>query len=196
MKQYKVIAIMGAAGVGKDTILKCVLNLNTELHGIVSHTTRPRRENELYGVDYYYISKENFQTKIENNEMIEYTIFNNWYYGTSFSALKEDKINVGVFNPAGVRALMSNPDIDLIIYHVRAADKVRLLRQLKRETNPNVDEIIRRYHTDKADFSYTNILDIPATILWNDNEQELVYSVQTILNGVKKVQFLTDNFHI
>ena len=196
MKQYKVIAIMGAAGVGKDTILKCVLNLNNELHGIVSHTTRPKRENEAYGVDYYYVSKENFQTKIENNEMIEYTIFNDWYYGTSFSALREDKINVGVFNPAGVRSLMENPDIDLIVYHVRAADNVRLLRQLKRETNPNVDEIIRRYNTDKADFSYSNLLDIPALVIWNDNEQDLVYSVQTILNGAKKVQFLTDNFHI
>ncbi len=189
MKQYKVIAIMGAAGVGKDTILKCVLNLNPSLHGIISHTTRPKRENEVYGVDYFYVSKENFQTKIENNEMIEYTNFNGWYYGTSFSVLREDRINVGVFNPDGVRSLMKNPDIDLIIYHVRAGDNVRLLRQLKRETNPNIDEIIRRYNTDKADFSYSNILDIPATILWNDNEQDLVYSVHTILNGAKKFNF-------
>lgn len=84
--------------------------------------------------------------------MLEYTKFNNWYYGTQISALKEDKINIGVFNLAGVRALLKNPEVEVLVYKIKVSDKERLLRQLTRERNPNVDEIIRRYITDKEDF--------------------------------------------
>jgi guanylate kinase len=100
--------------------------------------------------------------------MLEYTVFNNWYYGTSLTQLDENKVNVGVFNPAGISELIDNPNIDLKIIRVMAHKKTRLLRQLHREDNPNVDEIVRRYSTDKTDFSdlefeYTEI---------NNNELE------------------------
>ena len=85
--------------------------------------------------------------------MLEATIFNNWCYGTSLKSLDKNAINVGVFNPEGVEILQSNPEIDIDVIYITAKDKVRLLRQLQREDNPDCDEIVRRYGTDKKDFA-------------------------------------------
>ena len=84
--------------------------------------------------------------------MLEYTSFRNWFYGTSYDSVVKDKINIGVFNPDGVLSLLQRKDVDLQIIRVTARDKTRLLRQLNRESSPDVDEIIRRYKTDKEDF--------------------------------------------
>ena len=60
--------------------------------------------------------------------MLEHTVFNNWCYGTSVESLKEDSVNVGVFNPAGVRSLLTRDDCDVLVFRVHANDKTRLLR--------------------------------------------------------------------
>ena len=85
--------------------------------------------------------------------MLEYTEFNNWYYGTGLNSVDKRYVNVGVFNPEGIRILIQDPRIDIIVVRVCASDKTRLLRQINREANPNIDEIIRRWHTDEEDFS-------------------------------------------
>lgn len=152
MNKYKVLALIGEAGSGKDTLMKGVLKVNPNLHEIISCTTRPPREGEKEGVNYYFLSNEDFTQKILNNEMLEATVFNNWCYGISYESLDENKVNIGVFNPAGIESLMQHNNIFIVCYYVRAADKERLLRQLNRETNPNVEEIIRRFKADKVDF--------------------------------------------
>lgn len=129
-----------------------ILKQYPTLHEIVSCTSRPKRENEIDGINYYFHTKDSFEKMIKNNEMLEYTIFNDWYYGTGLESIDKNKINIGVFNPAGVEDLFYNINIDLRIYYIVASDKIRLLRQLNREENPNVNEIVRRYSTDKDDF--------------------------------------------
>jgi guanylate kinase len=84
--------------------------------------------------------------------MLEATSFNDWFYGTSYDSLRSDCPNIGVFNPDGIRAMSEMPDIDVTVFKITCTDKIRLLRQLNREENPNVDEIVRRYKTDKEDF--------------------------------------------
>ena len=161
---YKIIALIGEAGSGKDRILKEVLAAApTAFNEIISCTTRPPREGEVDGVNYYFIDAEEFAYKVLNYEMIEATSFNDWFYGTSYDTLRSDVPNIGVFNPDGIRALQGRPDIDLTVYKVVCKDKTRLLRQLNRENDPNVDEIVRRYKTDKDDFfdlefEYTELL--------------------------------------
>ena len=98
------------------------------------------------------MTKEEFADKVLNFDMLEATEFNNWFYGTDITSLAQDKINIGVFNPAGIEALLENPGIQVIPILVEARDKTRLLRQLNREESPNVKEIIRRYSADVEDF--------------------------------------------
>ena len=51
---YKIIAIMGEAGTGKDSLMQEILKLKPEFHEIISCTTRPMRQGEAEGVNYYY----------------------------------------------------------------------------------------------------------------------------------------------
>lgn len=153
---YKIIALMGKAGAGKDRMMQNVLQRmqNTPgIHEIVSCTSRPIREGEADGINYYYYTPDQFMEKIFDGEMLEFTNFNNWWYGTSYDSVRSDGVvNIGVFNPAGVRSLLDRDDCDVTIYWVQAADKTRLLRQLNREDNPDTNEIIRRYQADAEDF--------------------------------------------
>ena len=177
---YKIIALIGEAGTGKDTILQRILAARpTEFHEIVSCTTRPPREGEVDGVNYFFIDPEEFAYKVLNYEMLEATNFNDWFYGTSYDTLRSDVPNIGVFNPDGIRALQGRPDIDLTVYRVSCSDKTRLLRQLNREDHPNVDEIVRRYKTDKDDFFD---LEFEYTELQNEINLDLSLAVKKILS--------------
>lgn len=153
VNMYKIIAIMGKAGAGKDTFLHEAMaqDIGT-LHEIVSCTTRPPREGEQEGVNYHFLTPEQFSEQLLNGEMLEATVFRDWCYGTSTQGLNPNKINIGVFNPAGVDILRDIPNVKLFVIYVTADDKERMLRQLLRENNPDVREIVRRFSTDEEDF--------------------------------------------
>lgn len=153
--KIKVVALFGKAGSGKDTILKEVV-ANGGFHEIVSCTTRPMREGEQDGIDYHFITNEKFTNLVLDNRMLEATVFRDWCYGTSLDELKYDQINIGVWNPEGLELLIEHPSIDVLPIYIVADDKIRLLRQLMRETNPDCAEIVRRYGTDEQDFKWIN----------------------------------------
>lgn len=169
---YKVIIICGKAGSGKDTLLK---KLNEDYHRVVSTTTRPPREGEVDGKDYHFISVKDFHKKVKEGKFLEYSLFNDWWYGTQISDFEEDKINVFIANPDGIRTLLEKENFQVKIYYLIVSKKTRLLRQLNREKNPNVDEIIRRYQADEKDFDpylKENKWIKQSTFLFNENGQD------------------------
>lgn len=174
---YKIVILIGQAGSGKDSLMQEVLKFNPHLHEIVSYTTRPPREGEIDGVNYHFISGEEFGDKVLNGEMIEAACFNDWFYGTGYDNLRSDCVNIGVFNPEGVESLLAAKSADLMIFYVRASDKERLLRQLNREENPDCMEIIRRFKTDMIDFEN---LDFEYTELINNTPADFDRNVAII----------------
>lgn len=180
---YKMIVFMGKAGAGKDSLMQQVLkllaekNIISEVHEIVSCTSRPIREHEVHGINYYYYHPDDFAMKIINDEMLEFTNFNNWWYGTSYDSVRSDGIvNIGVFNPSGVRQLLDRPDCDVTVYWVTTSDKQRLYRQLSREESPDVKEIIRRFNADEEDFAdidfdYTEVVNETFSDFYANAEQ-------------------------
>lgn len=183
---YKIVALIGEAGCGKDTLMQRVLAARPgRFNEIVSCTTRPIREGEVDGVNYFYFTVPDFQEKILAGDMLEYTIFNNWYYGTSIDSLSAEKTNIGVFNPAGIYSMINRKDIDLTVFRITCDSKERLLRQLNRENHPDVDEIIRRYSTDKSDFSHIN--DIPYIEVENNDEEDLDLALYAILTSLEDI---------
>ncbi len=180
-KSYKILALMGPSGSGKDTVLKEVLKKNpNDFHKIINCTTRPMREGEVNGVDYFFISPETFAEQVLNFDMIEATNFNDWFYGTSKDALVNNAINIGVFSPEAVEALLESPEIELMVLELAASDKTRLLRQLNREANPNVHEIIRRFKADEEDFADLDILRITLVNETTDDLLENVYYISRL----------------
>lgn len=153
MDKIKLIILCGEAGVGKDAILHRIMELEPQIFNeIVSCTTRPPREGEIDGVNYHFLTVEQFTEKILNGDMLEATEFNNWHYGTMASSLSQNKTNIGVFNPAGIACLLEDDRLDITVFRIIAKSKTRLIRQLTREADPDVSEIIRRFSTDNEDF--------------------------------------------
>jgi guanylate kinase len=177
------LLMLVSALAGKDRIMSEVLAARPALFNeIISCTTRPMREGEAEGVNYYYLTPEEFAYEVLNGNMLEATCFNDWFYGTPYDSLRSDCYNIGVFNPDGIRAMMGTPDIEPYVFKVVCSDKVRLLRQLYREDNPNVDEIVRRYKTDKEDFFD---LEFSYIEVENNDEEDLELATCAILSQLE-----------
>ena len=152
------------------------------MNEIIQSTTRPKREGEAEGVNYYFLTEDQFACKVLNYEMLEASV-HNWYYGTSYDALRSDVFNVGVFNPEALNYIYSTEGINLKVFYIDVDDKTRLLRQLNREENPDVDEIIRRYGTDKVDFEPYNF-EFDYITLNNKKEEDLQKCVERIMEAI------------
>ena len=171
---------MGEAGTGKDSLMQEILKLKPEFHEIISCTTRPKRQGEIEGVNYYYYTPEQFGDRVLHDEMLECTVFNDWFYGTSYDSVRSDCINIGVFNPTGVESLLARPDVDVKVIRVVAEDKTRLIRQLNREEWPDVREIVRRFNADWMDFDGID-QDIPSYKVFNGEGSNLFHCAQHVI---------------
>ncbi len=90
MKESFIFLVSGPSGAGKSTLLsKLLKEFKDELYFSISHTTRKARNTEIDGVDYHFISKEDFENKIKNDEFLEYALVHNNYYGTSITEVKK-----------------------------------------------------------------------------------------------------------
>ena len=87
-KLGKLIVITGPSGVGKGTIVESLLQRHARLSVSVSATTRQPRKGEVEGKDYYFVSREEFERAIANNEFLEWAEYTGNYYGTPKSRVK------------------------------------------------------------------------------------------------------------
>lgn len=178
--KYKIVALFGPAGSGKDYIQKKVMKTmfgKKWLHEIISCTTRPPREGEKDGIDYHFIpTSEEFMNWQNLHKWLEFTSFRGWWYGTSFDHLSLDKINIGVFNVQGVKTILADPQCEVLPIYIHTYDKLRLMRQLVREVNPDCYEICRRFQTDKEDF-----LNLPFSYKVIENNTD---EIQPVLNNL------------
>ena len=82
------IAISAPSGTGKSTLCEEVRRKKPEIKFSVSCTTRPKRKYEKDGINYYFLSEDEFKSKIKNNELLEYEEVHGYYYGTLINTLK------------------------------------------------------------------------------------------------------------
>lgn len=181
----KIVALFGMAGSGKDT-LQNLLAESLDVNPIVSATTRPPRDTEIDGEAYHFKTDDNFF----DGGMVEYTQFRGWYYGTPYSSLDRNKVNIGVFNIAGIKQLKRSGIVEVLPIFVACEEKVRLLRQLNREEYPDCEEICRRFMTDKEDFDERKItFDYHIVNNTNDLSDALEAAVQLISDWDDSVNF-------
>lgn len=147
----KILAIYGMSAAGKDTFLNHLSN-NFDLNKILLTTSRPPREKEIDGVDYLFKKKKDI---LKSDNFLWPIDYNSWIYAIAKESIKNDKINVGIFNLYWMKKLFEDNDehFDLMAIEISASDKDRLMRSLRREKNPDCDEICRRFLADKQDFN-------------------------------------------
>ncbi len=83
------IVVSGPSGVGKDAALKRMQELHYPFYFLVTNTTRPKRENEAEGVDYHFVTKEQFKAMEERGEFLERAVVYGYDYGNSKKEVKE-----------------------------------------------------------------------------------------------------------
>ena len=86
----KLIIFSGPSGSGKTSIVKYLLGKNLNLNFSISACSREKRENEIHGKDYFFISANDFKEKIKNNDFLEWEeVYENHFYGTLLSEVEK-----------------------------------------------------------------------------------------------------------
>ena len=88
-KKGAILIISGPSGCGKSTLLKEVYKDIDDYYFSISTTTRAPREGEVNGVDYFFVTKEEFEKDINNGDFLEYAKVHDNYYGTSLKPIKK-----------------------------------------------------------------------------------------------------------
>ena len=143
------IVLIGKSASGKTTLEKYISD-NFRYEKIVSHTTRTIRDGEVDGVDYHYVSEDEFNRMKLNDELVEHATFNNWSYGISKKEIEDKKDAVVVVNPAGFRRLRKL-DIPMAVFYVVCDDKTRYKRSIDR--GDDIVEIALRSRSDTDCFN-------------------------------------------
>lgn len=146
MSKGKLFVISGASGVGKSTVLKEVMAARSDLRFSVSATTRPPRPNEAEGIDYFFVSKEEFRDMIARNAFLEYDDHMDAFYGTPLDQL-EEKLAVGNvildIEPNGAFAVREKrPDATLIF--VEPPSMEELEARLRGRGNTSEEQVRKR----------------------------------------------------
>lgn len=148
MSKYKIIAIYGKSGSGKDYTLNRLAQIYPDMIRIVSDTTRPKRDKEIDGLDYNFLTLEEFDKK----EHLEISSYNGEFYGTPLDVFKKNKIHIGVFDLTGMKNILENNKLEVLPVYMVTPDKVRMLRCLQRELSPDVSAICKRFLADNEEY--------------------------------------------
>ena len=145
------IILVGESASGKSSI-ESVLEKEYGYKKTVSYTTREPRKGEIDGVDYNYISPEEFTKKTNENFFVEIGAYNGWLYGTTKEQYTKD--TVCVLTPHGLRQIKKNlenkKDLDMHTFYIKVPRRDRLIKILQR--GDEVDEAIRRNQSDVGQF--------------------------------------------
>ncbi len=139
-RQPLLIVISGPSGVGKDSVLQRMKERDLPFHFVVTATTRPQRPGEVDGVDYYFVTHDEFAEMIEQGELLEYAIVYNDYKGIPKGQVREAlasgrdvMMRIDVQGAETIRELC--PDALLIFLSTRSEDElVSRLEARKTET--------------------------------------------------------------
>ena len=163
----KIYYVMGKSSSGKDTIYKMLLERHPQFHTVVPYTTRPIREGERDGVEYFFVDAEELHEMQEAEKIIEMRAYNTkcgiWTYFTADDGQidldRYDYLMIGTL--VSYRALREYfGEERLVPIYIEVEDGLRLSRALERErrqADPKYAEMCRRFLADTEDFSEENI---------------------------------------
>ena len=177
----KLYVISGSSGVGKGTVINEFLNKHPNFKLSISCTTRGKRGGEQDGVNYFFLSKEEFQKCVENNEFLEWAEFSGNYYGTKKAFVEKCLsrgenliLEIDTKGALNVKKLM--PEATLIFI-----------------APPSIEELearLRGRHTETEEAIQKRLASIKSEIE-NSKHYDYVVINDTVENAVKRIEDIT-----
>lgn len=146
------ILLIGASASGKTETAK-LLRSEYGIAKAITHTSRQPRAGEKNGVDYFFVTKNAFETLLKEDFFVEHTFYNGHYYGCSKAQVNDDKCVV--VDPNGLRSFLALHDSSIITFYLKASEETRKNRM--RSRGDKDEEIIHRLVNDRKDFAPENI---------------------------------------
>ena len=191
----RIYYLLGKSATGKDTLYKEILKRRPKLRTVTMYTTRPIREGETDGVEYFFTGREELERQLASGKVIEsrtyQTIAGPWTYYT---------VDDGQFDVADDESCLMIGTLEsyekmcayfeagkMVPVYIEGPDGIRLLRAVKREENqkkPNYREVCRRYLADEKDFSEENLERLGITKRYQNTDMEMC--VEEILRDLDK----------
>ena len=175
------LILSSPSGAGKTTLSKKIQQKYYSFKISVSHTTRSPRDNEVDGVDYYFVTEEKFQELIEKKSFYEYAkIFEN-FYGTSKkevnSIIKTNDILFDI-DWQGTKQLSSFKNLKLVKIFLTAYDKEELKKRLIKRNQNSLEEVETRFKSFDKDILHWNDYDY---VLINKNLEVCFKQIEKII---------------
>lgn len=174
----KLFVISGSSGVGKGTVIKEFLRKHPEFRLSVSCTTRGKRDGEEQGINYFFLSHDEFKNCIENNEFLEWAEFSGNHYGTKKSFVEEclnnnENLILEIDTKGALNVKNIMPEAELIFI-----------------APPSVEELearLRGRHTETEEAIQKRLASIQLEI---ENSKKFDYKVinDTVENAVKQLE--------
>ena len=176
------VVLSSPSGVGKTTITKKIQQKYQSFKLSVSHTTRPPRSNEVNGVDYHFVSKNEFEKLIENNEFYEYAkIFDN-YYGTLKKFIDETFTENDIIfdiDWQGTKQLSKFKNLELLKIYLIPTNKRELKKRLIERNQNTKEEIQKRFNAYEEDIKHWSDYDY---IIINKNLDICFKQIENIIS--------------
>ena len=192
----KIYCVMGKSSSGKDTVYKKLKEQYKESRLIVPYTTRPIREGEKDGVEYYFVDPEQFRAMKEDGKVIESRSYNTkcgiWTYFTAddgqIDLSAADYLLIGTL--VSYQALREYFGEEAIVpVYLEVEDGLRLARALERERRqekPKYAEMCRRFLADEEDFSEENLIKSGITERFgNEDFTECLNKIQRYIEEIR-----------
>lgn len=179
----RLIILSSPSGTGKTTIARRILAKRDDVWFSVSATTRPRRKRERDGVDYHFLSREEFQRRRDEGEFLEWAEYNGQLYGTLRAqvdaTLAEGRhvfLDIEVQGAEQVRARRA----DVVAIFVLPPSGEALLSRLRRRGSEDPQQVARRLARARQELEYATAYDY---VVVNDELEDAVSAVERIIDG-------------
>lgn len=182
----QILIISGPSGSGKSTLLNRLLKEESDLYFSISSTTRAPRQGETEGVNYYFISEDEFRKGIDADEFLEWACVHGNYYGTSLKpvlkALKEGKIAIFDIDVQGFNIAKSKFAKNITSVFITTASKNELKSRLQNRGTDSAETIEKRLINAVGEMEHILEYDY---FLVNDDLQSCYENLRGILRSMR-----------
>ena len=182
-KKGAILIISGPSGCGKSTLLKEVYKDIDDYYFSISTTTRAPRIGEINGVDYFFVTKDEFEKDIENGDFLEYAKVHDNYYGTSLKpinkALQESKLVIFDIDVQGHEIVRSKLDSITTSVFITTPSLEVLETRLNSRNTDSIEIIEKRIKNAKGEVEYFQDYDY---LIINDDLQTAAKQLVCVAN--------------